>query len=204
MITLSGLSEKTESEAKMTIKINILDDTQLDETDYGISVLQAGILPVYFSKGQRVEAIPSRATLYPVIIDVNNDDTIYCFEVFMGATSIQIENKLISPSQKTLKRVQLEQVNEKRYYPILRLNPTEKLILFDTQQLDNIKEAKHIQIADKIIVSVSTSNEIVGIWLLDIPDEAIEYCMTSTSKNSNSVRPAGSTPSTSSGQIRGT
>lgn len=86
----------------MTVKAITTLDKSLDTIDYHKGVLHAGILPVSFNKGRRTKPHPSVSTLYPVIIDVNDDNTIRSFEIFMGASQWQVEKTLISPEDNNL------------------------------------------------------------------------------------------------------
>lgn len=62
----------------------------------------------------------------------------------------------------------------KNQYPSFRLNPVGRIIFIDAQGVEVIENVHHLQTADKVIISVSPSNEIIGVWLLDVPLEVVK------------------------------
>lgn len=170
---------------QMTIKAIMTFDKTLDTVDYHKGVLQAKILPVSFSEGKRTKPYPSVSTLYPVIIDVNDDNTIRSFEIFIGASSWKIEKNLKSPINKQIGRICINEVNDENHYPFFRLNPIKRIVFIDAQEARAINDIYHVQTADKVIMSISSSSEVVGIWLLDVPAEVVEIGLAEASKTHN-------------------
>lgn len=169
----------------MTVKAEVFPDNTLMLATYLTGALDS-ILSIIVEGGKVTIPVSGIGSLYPVVLDVNDDGVIISLEIFVRIPEWQIEANLELPKVKQGGRVVFTERDDNYVEPIFRLNPDIALLFIDAKPSDPLQtERHHIQMADKIIISLMEDQTVTGIWLLDIPSEVIEIGVSEAAKKNS-------------------
>jgi hypothetical protein len=113
--------------------------------------------------------------LFPVLIDLYEDGSIRELEVLIRHVKHYVDTELEAPKQRQVGRIVVLEENAVAQLPDVWFNSAHSL--FYVQAIRGPESlVRHIQVADHVIVDITTDNMVAGLWLLDLPPEVRLSC----------------------------
>jgi hypothetical protein len=133
-----------------------------------------GILMVRIGD-QQWKPRPNLSSLFPVLIDLYEDGSIRDLEVLVRHVKHYVDSGLEAPKQCKVGRVVVLEENAVAQLPDVWFSSDHSLFYVQAIRTPTTP-VRHIQVADHVIVDITTDNMVAGLWLLDLPPEVRMSC----------------------------
>ena len=160
----------------MSIKVIVIR-SRGSSLEYYPESIADGILFAHLEPGDHTPPCPVIG-LYPVMIDLYDDRSLMNLELMIRQPSWEVSPHLGAPAANCKGKVIIEE-GDATSGTRLWVNPHRNLFFIEVEGVPT-SSLTHVQASAQLIVSIGADDTLAGLWLLDVPAEAIKAALTAS------------------------